>query len=68
MIVELNRKSLENLVKGSYPNYHEFDNLLVRKAGHRYYDQYGKTEWNSLSKLSDEELYQLHLICQNSWL
>ncbi len=67
MKVELNRKSLEALVKGSEPYYSQFDNPLVKKAGHSYSDQYGRTSWNSLSKLTDEELYQLHLICRDSW-
>jgi len=67
MNVELNRESLESLVKGSDPNYFEFNNPLVKKAGHLYNDQYGRTNWSSLSKLTDEELYQLHLICRDSW-
>ena len=67
MIVELNRKSLEALVKGSEPDYSQFDNPLVKKAGHSYSDQYGRTSWYSLSKLTDEELYKLHLICRDSW-
>ncbi len=67
MKVELNRKSLEALVKGSEPYYSQFDNPLVKKAGHSYSDQYGRTSWDSLSKLTDEELYQLHLICRDSW-
>ena len=67
MKVKLNRKSLETLVKGSEPNYSQFDNSLVKKAGHSYSDQYGRTSWSSLSKLTDEELYKLHLICIDSW-
>ena len=64
MKVELNRIDLEALVKGSSPSYSKFDNPLLKKAGHFYSDQYGRTTWSSLSKLSDEELYQLHKICQ----
>lgn len=67
MNVELDRKDLESLVKGSYPNYSEFGNELVKKAGHYYSDQYGRTNWNSLNKLSDEELWKLYLICKGSW-
>lgn len=65
--VELDRKSLEVLVKDSEPNYSEFDNTLVKKAGHFYSDQSGRTTWGNLSTLDDKELYQLHLICRNSW-
>ena len=67
MKVDLNRKDLEALVKGSCPNYHEFENELVKKAGHSYSDQYGRTSWDSLEKLTDEELYKLYKICQYSW-
>ena len=66
MKVELNRKSLEALVKGSELTYSQFDNPLVKKAGHSYSDQYGRTSWDSLKKLTEEELYELHLICIDS--
>jgi len=58
MIVELNRKGLETLVKGSSPYYSEFDNPLVKKAGHSYSDQYGRTSWDSLNKLTENELLE----------
>jgi hypothetical protein len=67
MQIELDRKGLEALVKGSRPNYNEFDNPLVEKAGHNYNDQYGKTSWRNLGALTDDELYELYLICRNSW-
>lgn len=67
MEVVLDRKDLESLVKGNGPYYNEFDNPLVKKAGHRFSDQYGKTSWDSLSDLSDVELMQLYKICKNSW-
>ncbi len=68
MRIELDRKGLETLVKGSQPYYNEFSNSLVKKAGHYYNDQYGRTSWDSLNNLTDDELYQLYLICRNSWL
>lgn len=67
MKIELDRKGLEILVKGSQPYYTEFDNPLVKKAGHEYSDQYGKTTWRCLNKLTGEELYRVYLICRNSW-
>lgn len=67
MTVELNRKDLESLVKGSCPNYREFDNPLVKKAGFSYNDQYGKVNWGGLNKLTEEELYALYLVCKTSW-
>ena len=66
MKVELNRKDLEALVKGSSLGYSEFGNPLVKKAGHSYSDQYGRTSWDSLGKLSEEELWELYKIC-NEW-
>ena len=67
MNVNLDRKGLETLVYGSGPYYNEFNNPLLKKAGHQYSDQYCRTSWNSLGKLTDDELYQLYLICRNSW-
>jgi hypothetical protein len=67
MLIELDRKGLEILVIGSEPYYDEFNNPLIEKAGHAYYDQYGRTNWYSLGKLTDEELYEVYLICRNSW-
>jgi len=67
MKVELKRTELEALVKGKPPYYNEFDNPLVKKAGHRYSDQYGRTDWSSLDDLTDKELYELYIICKNSW-
>ena len=67
MKIELDRKGLEILVKGSQPFYSEFDNPLVKKAGHYYSDQYSRTSWQNLSALTEEELYELYLICRNSW-
>jgi hypothetical protein len=67
MKIEVDRKDLKALVKGVVPSYSEFNNELVIKAGHSYSDQYGKTDWNNLNDLTDDELYSLYLICKNSW-
>jgi hypothetical protein len=62
----VDRKDLENLVKGSSgPAPSAFNHPLVIKSGHWYSDQYGRTSWDSLSALSDYELYQLYLICRD---
>jgi hypothetical protein len=68
MKIELDRKGLEVLVKGSEPNYNEFEHLLIKKAGHRYNDQYGNTSWDKLSSCTDEELYNIYKICRDSWI
>lgn len=67
MKIELDRKGLETLVNGSQPYYGEFENTLVKKGGFDYSDRYGKTSWCSLNNLTDDELYQLYIICRNSW-
>lgn len=67
MNIELDRKGLESLVKGSELHYDAFGNPLVKKAGHEYSGQSGRTSWGNLSALTDEELYALYLICRKSW-
>lgn len=68
MLVELDRKALETLVKGSRP-YYGFENDLVKKAGYFYNEQYSSsgTYWYNLKNLTDEELYELYKICRDSW-
>ena len=67
MKIELDRKGLEILVNGSEPYYDAFNHSLIIKAGHCYYDQYGTTRWERLKDLTDEELYEVYLICRDSW-
>ncbi len=66
-MAQMDRRSLEALVKGSSPNYKHFSHPLVKKAGHSYSDQYGLTRWGSLSDLTNQELYDLHILCRDSW-
>jgi len=68
MKIDLDREGLEALVKGSHPNYNAFNNPLTIKAGHLYRDQYGSTEWRNLESLNEEELFELYIICRNSWV
>ena len=67
MTLELDRKDLEALVKGSSVSYSGFSHPLVKMAGHSYSDQYGRTSWGSLDKLTEAELYMLYCVCRNSW-
>lgn len=67
MKVDLDRLGLIILVRSSIPHYKIFNNPLIKKAGHSYYDQSGKTTWSNLDLLTNEELYDLYLICRNSW-
>lgn len=68
MILKLDTKDLQALVRGSVPNHSAWDYELVKKAGHVYNDYGGRTSWSSLDKLTDEELGKLYFICKNSWL
>ena len=67
MQIDLDKSGLKSLVKGSAPNYQEWGNPLVKKAGFSYDDTYGRVDWAKLDSLTEEELYQLYLICTNSW-
>ncbi len=66
MKIELDREGLETLVKGCQPDYDVFLDPLVKKAGHRYSEHYGRTSWDNLDSLTDGELYELYKICRNS--
>lgn len=66
MKVNLDINDLKALVKGSSPSYSNFNNALVKKAGHSYSDQYGRTSWSSLDTLTEEELWSLYQICKKN--
>lgn len=65
MKVELDRKGLESLIRGLSPDYDKFEHPLLIKAGFSYSDQYGRVSWDKISKMTDEELYQIYLICND---
>lgn len=64
MIVNLDRYDLERLVKSISINYIDFGNELVKKAGHSYSEPYGRTYWDNLDKLTDDELFDLYKLCK----
>lgn len=64
---KLSRESLKCLVFGSQPQMESFGSPLLKKAGHNYSDQYGRHSWESINSLSNEELWDLHLFCIDSW-
>ena len=71
MIIDLETKDLISLIKGYDLDYSEFNNSLVKKAGYLYDDIYGNSRWENIKSLSDEELYELFLICKtsrNKWI
>ena len=67
LLTESDIEDLEAMIKGSTLNYLEFNNPLVKKAGHNYSDQYGKTSWSNLNALTVDELWKLRIICKDSW-
>lgn len=67
MTLELDREDLKSLVKGTPPSYDAFEHPLVQKAGYRYFHNLGTSDWSNLKALTDDELYQLFLICKHSW-
>jgi len=67
MIVDLDREDLKYLIKGCEPSYSVFNEPLLLKAGHRYYEQHDRTSWYYLDDLTDQELYHLYKICKYSW-
>lgn len=67
MFLELDKSDLSALVRGSGgPQFSLFNHPLVRKAGHAYYDQVGRTNWDKLSNLSEEELITLYELIKES--
>lgn len=66
MIVNLDKKDLIALVKGSTPGYSTMSHPLVSKNG-TYYDQYGRYEWDryKLAEMTEEQLLDLYYICKN---
>ncbi len=67
MLVELDKKSLISLVKGSVPDYSVMDHALIRVNGYFVGGHVDKWEWNSLIDVSEQDLYQIYIICKESW-
>lgn len=63
---QLDIEDLKSLIRGSSPDYSVFNNPLIKKAGHSYSDQYGRTSWDNLNDLSESELLDLYLLCKSS--
>ena len=68
MKIEVKAQDLVNMVKGTSPNYHLFDEELVKRCG-TFNGSYGTWSWNSyeLEKLTEEQLYGLYLLCRDSF-
>lgn len=70
MVLDLDKKDLINLVKGSSPNYEVMEHPLVEKSGRYTGGFVEKWDWREyrLKEMTEEELVELYNICKNSWV
>lgn len=64
MLVNLEKKDLNRLIRGSVVPYELFDHPLVKKAGHYYNGSIGTDGWNT-NDLTEEELWDLYKLIEN---
>jgi len=68
MKVELDKIALISLVCGEQPYYSIFEHPVVKKCG-SYNGSHDEWRWfhYELEKLSEQELYDLYILCRESW-
>ena len=69
MIVDWDRKDVISLLTGSKPNYIVIDKI-PKEFGSYVGGFVNDWRWNNISEnvsYSDEQLYDLYLMCKNSW-
>lgn len=64
MMVDVDRYGLEALVRGSFCPYSVMDDPTVKRCGYYVGGFHDKWEWNSLDKLSDDELIYVYNLCK----
>ena len=69
MQLNLDKEDLRNMIKGCRPNYSVMENPIVKKCGHYVGGFNDEWSWNYNfgNDFSEEELYNLYMICKNSW-
>lgn len=69
MKVELDKKDLAALVRGTTPNYNLFEHPLVKMSGYYTGGHHDKWTWNSSfeDKLTEDGLWELYCLCKHSW-
>ena len=69
MLIEVDKKDLVSLVYGTAPYYDIFEVPLVKKCGEWIGGMADKWDWSysELQSLSEQELYDLYLMCKKSW-
>lgn len=69
ILINLDKGDLVTLVLGSSPYYSVFEEPLIKKCGSFTGGFVEKWSWSrsTLEQLTEEELYQIYIICKNSW-
>jgi len=69
MLLEIDKEALISLVIGQQPYYSVFEHSMVKKCGHYKGGNHDEWVWHdcSLEELSEQELYDLYILCRESW-
>jgi len=69
MKLDLNKKDLISLAKGTSPNYAAMKIPKIKENG-VFEGSYGRWTWNydAFENLTEEEIYNIYLICRESWI
>lgn len=69
MKVELTKKDLVCLVKGTSPNYDVMNNETIKKCGRYVGGFHDKWDWEYGfgDDLTDQQLWDMYILCRNSW-
>lgn len=70
MTIELSKKDLISLVKGTEPYYSIMNNALIASVGKYSGGFHDQWDWNgsALALLSEEQLYEIYKLCKESWI
>lgn len=68
MKLDLDKKDLISLAKGTSPNYSVMNNPLIKKHG-SYNASYGDWNWDytAFEECSEEQILEIYKLCKNSW-
>ncbi len=67
MNVELDKAGLISLVRGTCPNYHIMEEILISQAGRYVGGFHDKWEWNDLNHFTEQQLKAIYDNCVWSW-
>ena len=67
MKVELTKEDLKSLVMGTSPYYSVFEVALVKNNGSYTGGFVERWDWNLNDKLTENQLWDLYVICRDSW-